>query len=135
MRGEMFVCVQAKAPFQLGKGIGRQRKTDGKGMPAKAREQIRAAFDCMQQLKAIDRSPRPVSHPLLNAHHDRRLRRPLHHARGKNTDDPAMPAIAIDHQQSIGAQLSIFSEPLFNHRQRERLSLAPLPVEPLQLRG
>ena len=113
---QMFFGVNTQPLLQLWQCSGGQCKAHRKGVAAKAREQIGAAFDGVEQLESVDRPARAMSHVVFDADDDSRLGRALDHARGQNADDAAMPALAIDDQQAICGQLRIAQPAAFQSR-------------------
>ena len=54
--GQILISVKPQAALQFRQHRGGQCKTDGECMPAEASKEIGAVFDCVKQLKAVDRS-------------------------------------------------------------------------------
>jgi hypothetical protein len=102
-----FFGVEAQAALELGQRVGGQGKADGEGVAAEAREEIGAAFDGVEQLKAVDGAAGAVRHAVFDADHDGRLGGALDDARGENADDAAMPAVAVDDQQAVGGEFGV----------------------------
>ena len=94
-----------------GSDCGGQREADRKGVPAEAREEIGAGLDGVEQMKAIDRSARSMRNAIFHADHDGGLGGALHHARSKDADDAAMPAVAIDNHEARSSKFRIVGEP------------------------
>ena len=74
-----------------------------------------------------------MRHAIFNADDEGRLGGALHNARGKNADDAAMPAVAIDHQQPRSGEIRIVGESRFDGGERGGLGFAALAIEALQL--
>ena len=137
--GQVFAGVGAEAAFQLRQFVGGQGETHREGVAAEAREQLRAAFDGVEQLKAVNGAAGTVGdfafEAFLDADDDRRLGGAFDHARGQNADDAAVPAFAVDHQQMVGVQLRIGRQTGFDGDERSGFRVSALAVEPFQLGG
>ena len=102
--GQALLGIEAEAALEFGQRGGGQREAHGKGVAAEAGEEIGAAFDGVEQLKAIDGAAGAMRHAVFDADHDGGLGGALDDARGQDADDAAMPAVAIDDQQPFGGE-------------------------------
>ena len=76
-------------------------------MAAEASEEIGAAFDGVEQMKAVDGAAGAVGHAVFDADDDGRLGGALDDARGEDADDAAMPAVAVDDEQAVGGEFGV----------------------------
>ena len=99
------VGVEAQAALEVGQLFCGQRKADGEGVAAEAREEIGAGLDGGEEREAVDGAAGAVGHAVFHADHDGGLGGALDDARGENADDAAMPAVAVDDEQAVGDEV------------------------------
>src|SRR5579871_3493095 len=127
--------MKAETPLQFRQPFGRQCESNREGVTAKTRKEIGAGLNGFEQRKAVDRSPGAVSDTVLHADYEHRLGGALHHTRGENADDAAMPAISVEHEQAFAHQSFVTGEALFDCGEHVCFRLATVAIEPLQLRS
>src|SRR6202021_329740 len=131
--GKFFASMGDKAAVEISKTLSRQRKTNSESMTSEASKERRTGFKCFKQRKAIYGASRTVGYAVFHADNNSRLRRTLHNARGKDTDDAAMPALAVHHQHRRFFQLRILGKTPLNLGQRRGFRVAALAVESFKL--
>ncbi len=115
-RCQMFFGVEAQALLQLWQCVGGHCEADGKRVAAETSEKVSAGFDCIEQLKPINRAARAIGHAIFNADHDSGFGSAFDHARGEDADDAAMPAVAVNNQQPIRRELAFHRPAWFQSR-------------------
>ncbi len=106
-------------------------------MAAETCKQIGTAFDGREQSESIDGAAGAVGDftvgTIFNADDDGRLGGALFLARGEDADDAAMPTIAVDEEEPVGAKFSIRFEALLDNGERSSLHIAALAIEAFEL--
>jgi hypothetical protein len=105
--GQAFFGVETQAAFEFRQPLCGHGKAGGESVSAEAGEEACAAFDGVEQRKAVHRAARAVSHAVLDADDNGRLGGALNHARGQNTDHAPMPAVPVHHEQALSGQFRI----------------------------
>ena len=109
-RGEVQAGVVAQATLEVGKFLGGEGEADGEGMAAEASEEVGAGLDGGEEREAVDRAAGAMSDAVFDADDDGGLGGALDDARGENADDAAMPAVAIDDEEAVGADFGVGAE-------------------------
>src|ERR1039457_1837677 len=98
-------------------------------MSAETGEQLRTRFQSIQQVKWPDGAARAVRYLAVAGDDKRRPAVALDHARGRDADDAAVPAIAVNHHAEGIAQSGVFFNASLNSLHDSPLFFLPLGVE------
>ena len=134
-RSEMDARVSAQTELEIGKFFSGQCEADGESVAAEAGEEVGAGFNGGEEREAIDGAAGAVSYAVLHADNDGRLGGALDDARSENADNAAMPAIAVDDEETVGDDFFIEAETRFNHGEGSGFNIAALAVEALEFCG
>ena len=104
-------------------------------MAAEASEQLLAAFDRVQQMKARDRAAGAVGLAAFERDHHRRTPHTVDHARGQNADDAAMPPFSFDHDAAARLEARFFPQPALYLVEHGGFGLLTFAVQAVELGG
>src|SRR5258708_3924416 len=104
-------------------------------MAAVFREQIATGFDSVEQMKSANRAARTMGLPVFGRNNERRAAIAFDHARSSDTDDAAMPALALDHRAICSAESRIIVEPFDDRGQNLVFGVLAIGVELVEAPG
>jgi len=130
--GEVLVGVGAQAELEFRQRCGGKSKADSESVATEAGEEIGAGFDGGEERKAVDRAAGAVGDAFFEADDDGGFGSALDDARSKNTDDAAVPTVAVNDEEAVGGDLGVGREAGFNDGERGGLDIAALAIKALE---
>ncbi len=121
--------------MRSGTPLRRERKAHGVGVAAESGEELLAAFDCVQQMKAGDGAAGTIGLTAFERNYHRRAPRTVDDARGKNPDDAAMPPFSFDHDAAARMEAGVIPKPAFYLVEHVGFGLLTFAVQAVELGG
>ena len=111
-RGQALAGVGAQALAKVSTEFRGHAQSGSLAMASELGEQLGHRLQSLQQMERRDAAPGALRHAVLDAQHEHRTVKPLHHAAGHDAHHAAMPALAGEHQRGF----------VIGHRLRRRIA-------------
>src|SRR5689334_10722587 len=100
-------------------------------MTSKLFEKVRAAFECVQQMKIADRAAASMGVSVLGRQYDGRPIKPFRYARCGKTNDSSMPILSRNDDKVLPVNILRFKDRQLRDLLLHQLTLAIAAVEKL----